>query len=111
MVHDWLNRLVACDVQGLVDMYDPKAEFKALHETWIGTAQIHAGLSFVSKWIRGINVEDVRPVQAFSGKWTFDTTVLGKLGRATVRHTWTLGSGGIEGHNLALVRQDKRARN
>ncbi len=107
LVERWLDRLVACDVPGLVDLYDPRAEMRALHETWKGHAEIENGLTFASRWIRGVQVEGVEPVTTAEGVWTFDTTVKGRLGRAKVRHTWTLTGEHIQDHALSIVRHDK----
>ncbi len=109
LVQRWLDRLVQCDLPGLVDMYDVHAEMRAMHETFIGRDEIEGGLSFASKWIRGIAVEGVETVAGDDGAWTFDTVVKGRLGRATVRHHWTFSPGGISGHTMSLVRHDKAA--
>ncbi len=89
-------------------MYDPQAELQALHETWKGREEIHDGLSFAKRWLRGIRVDAIEDVQGTDGAMSFETTVHGRLGRARFRHTWTLDDGRIRDHVLSLLRHDKK---
>ncbi len=109
LIERWLDRLVACDVPGLVDLYDPRAEMRTTHATWKGHDEIESGLTFASRWIRGVQVEGVEPATTSEGVWTFDTTVRGRLGRAKVRHTWTVTGDHIQDHAMHVMRHDKLA--
>lgn len=109
IVRQWLDRLQSCDLEGLVDLYEPQAELRSWYETWRGHAEIEDGLTFARRWIRDIRIDAVEPVTQKDGTMVFETTVRGKIGRARVRHTWTVAGDRILDHQLALLRHEPKA--
>ncbi len=105
LVHTWLDRLLAFDIEGLVELYDDDAEMRAMSETYRGREEIEEGFAFARAFIRGATVLDV---SATPKRMVFETDVQGKIGHARVRHTWDMVGDRILGHVAELVRHEKR---
>lgn len=108
LVRRWIDRLVQSDVAGLADLYDPRAELRAMRETWRGREEIEDGFTLARRWIRGIDV-DVAGVRVEGPHLTFDTHVRGRIGHARIRHRWELDGGLITDHALFVLEYDKAA--
>ncbi len=107
LVQTWLDRLLATDLEGLVDLYEPEASMRALSETYCGRDEIEDGFAMARRFIKDATIDVVNAIDA--SRIAFDTTVRGKIGRAHVRHTWTLHAGRIRDHVAELVGHDKTA--
>lgn len=105
LVQTWIDRLLAFDIEGVVALYDPDAQMKALSETYHGHEELEEGFAFARGFIRGASIEAIQ--SDTPQQMVFETTVQGKLGHARVRHTWNLAGNRIMDHVAELVRHQK----
>ena len=106
LVRNWVDRLVSCDVAGLVDLYDAQAELRAMREVWRGHDELQDGFTLARRWIRDIDV-DVAGVRVEGAHLIFDTDVRGRIGHARIRHRWQIDGGLILDHALFVLEHDK----
>lgn len=103
LVDRWLDSLQALDLEDLVDCYDPRAVLQAFQEVARGRDEIEDHLATFRRYLRGMRVDDVRPVEAGAGRFSFETSVRGRLGSARIRHDWVLSGDRITDHVMRVL--------
>ena len=102
LVRNWIDRLSAGDVDGLVALYAPGARISLVGEELQGRREIAYRLNLLGRRLQGLDVGGPQavPTQRTVG---FETTVSGWLGKAKIRHEWVLDDGRIRHHFLQIV--------
>lgn len=103
LVDRWVDSLQSFDLEGLVDCYDPLAVLSAFQEVVRGREEIEDHLTALGRYLRGVRVDDVRAVETSPDHFSFETSVRGRLGRARIRHDWTLSGDRITDHVMQML--------
>lgn len=103
LVERWIDCLQSFDLERLVDCYDPRAVLKAFQEVVRGRDEIEDHFTAFGRYLRGVRVDDVRAVAAGADRFSFETSVRGRLGSARIRHDWTLSGDRITDHVMRVL--------
>lgn len=102
-VRQWLDRLAARDLDGLVQLYDAEASLDGLHEALRGRDEIRERLAVHWRRLRNLRLDEARPLRTRAGQVEFETVLDTLLGRARIQHKVRVRHDLIQEHVLQVV--------
>ncbi len=109
LVGKWIDSLRSFDLEALVDCYSHSAVVTAFEEQARGHEEIGDQLTAFKRYLRGVQVDSIRPLPAAEGRFCFETWVRGRLGHALIRHDWIMADGHITDHAMCVMERSLRA--